>query len=285
MAQETIVRALIGVLCGAALLLILLIIGGSGIDDTTGRAIGVAAAVAFFSLTGLAGSNLAQRRPQFLAVGYVTMAVSAVALLLWVVWLLGDPGGDAWRPGAYAGILAFALGHTSALLAAAREQDSDAIELVRGGTILALAVLVALAFVEIAESGPDVNRQAMAIVAVLYVLGVVLLPLLRRTSGGGGVAPPAVAETLSLDHVGVAGANWERTGRFYTEVLGIPARPAETGLCFAWDGTEAEAIEHLHRHGVEVEGPPISRIGARGEGSAIRFRDPAGRLIELISYS
>jgi catechol 2,3-dioxygenase-like lactoylglutathione lyase family enzyme len=46
----------------------------------------------------------------------------------------------------------------------------------------------------------------------------------------------------------------------------------------------AGAVEHLGRHGIEVEEGPGARQGARGEGISVYFRDPDGSLLEFISY-
>ncbi len=124
---------------------------------------------------------------------------------------------------------------------------------------------------------------------------------------------------LSLDHVVVAVSDWERSNAFYRDVLGAdlveltegrwayrigdrqlnvhgpgatphpraadPVRPGNSDLCFRWDGTPEEASEHVRAHGVEVELGPIERIGARGTGLSVYFRDPDGSLLELISYA
>jgi catechol 2,3-dioxygenase-like lactoylglutathione lyase family enzyme len=122
-----------------------------------------------------------------------------------------------------------------------------------------------------------------------------------------------------LDHVVIAVSDWGRSNPFYANVLGAevleldygryayrlpdgrqlnvhgpgatphpraadPVRPGNSDLCFGWDGTPAEAIEHLRAHGVEVELGPEPRTGARGRGTSLYFRDPDGSLLELIVY-
>jgi catechol 2,3-dioxygenase-like lactoylglutathione lyase family enzyme len=121
-----------------------------------------------------------------------------------------------------------------------------------------------------------------------------------------------------LDHVVIAVSDWERSNAFYGGVLGaevvargpgfvyrfgeqqlnvhgpgvepfpVAADPVRTGnsdLCFVWDGPIQEAVEHLRRHGVDVEEGPVPRAGARGKGTSVYFRDPDGSLLELISYA
>ena len=65
----------------------------------------------------------------------------------------------------------------------------------------------------------------------------------------------------------------------------VPAGPGGGDLCFEWEGSIEEAVEHLRRNGVEVELGPVARSGARGDGTSVYFRDPDGSLLELISYS
>ena len=124
---------------------------------------------------------------------------------------------------------------------------------------------------------------------------------------------------MILDHVVIAVSDWERSNRFYVDVLGAelveldkgrwayrfgeqqlnvhgpgstpqpraadPVRPGNSDLCFLWDGPIESAVEHLHGRGVEVEIGPVERIGAGGPGMSVYFRDPDGSLLELISYT
>jgi ribonuclease HI/catechol 2,3-dioxygenase-like lactoylglutathione lyase family enzyme len=120
-----------------------------------------------------------------------------------------------------------------------------------------------------------------------------------------------------LDHVVIAVSDWERSNAFYRDVLGAeivergggyayrfgdqqlnvhgpgvdpsivardPVRPGNSDLCFAWPGGADAAVEHLQRHGVEIELGPVERPGARGVGTSVYFRDPDGTLLELIAY-
>jgi ribonuclease HI/catechol 2,3-dioxygenase-like lactoylglutathione lyase family enzyme len=122
---------------------------------------------------------------------------------------------------------------------------------------------------------------------------------------------------LRLDHVVIAVSDWERSNRFYRDVLGAevlergdgsayrfgdqqlnvhgpgldvsivaddPVGPGNSDLCFVWPGTAEEAAEHLRKQGVEVELGPVERPGARGTGRSVYFRDPDGTLLELIAY-
>ena len=122
---------------------------------------------------------------------------------------------------------------------------------------------------------------------------------------------------VAFDHCVIHVSDWQRSTAFYRDVLGaeavpvgkgfayrfgpvqlnchgpgqigeprarLPVMPGGSDLCFAWQGTIEDAIAHLARHGVEVELGPVERLGAKGKGVSVYFRDPDGSLLELISY-
>jgi catechol 2,3-dioxygenase-like lactoylglutathione lyase family enzyme len=128
---------------------------------------------------------------------------------------------------------------------------------------------------------------------------------------------PAGPRTARLDHVVIAVTDWDRSNRFYTEILGAelvprgegwayrlgeqqlnvhgpgvrphpvastPVTPGNSDLCFVWPGTVADAVDHLERHGVTIEEGPVERDGALGTGTSVYFRDPDGSLLELLCY-
>jgi len=125
---------------------------------------------------------------------------------------------------------------------------------------------------------------------------------------------------LRLDHVVIAVSDFERSNRFYVDVLGAkvielsrgryaykladgvqlnvhgpgsspvpraadPVRPGNSDICFVWEGTPEEAVRHLLSHGIDVELGPAQRTGGSGQGTSVYFRDPDGTLLELISYA
>jgi ribonuclease HI/catechol 2,3-dioxygenase-like lactoylglutathione lyase family enzyme len=129
---------------------------------------------------------------------------------------------------------------------------------------------------------------------------------------------PAPDRVLRLDHVVIAVSDWERSNRFYRDILGAeiiergsgyayrfgdqqlnvhgpglnasivaadPVRPGNSDFCLVWPGTADDAVEHLREHGVEVELGPVERPGALGTGRSVYFRDPDGTLLELIAYA
>jgi catechol 2,3-dioxygenase-like lactoylglutathione lyase family enzyme len=116
----------------------------------------------------------------------------------------------------------------------------------------------------------------------------------------------------------IAVSDWERSDAFYRDVLGaelvelgqgrwayrfgeqqlnvhgpgatpepvaaVRVVPGNSDVCFRWNGTAEEAIEHLRTNGVEPELGPVERQGGQGAGMSVYFRDPDGSLLELISY-
>ena len=123
---------------------------------------------------------------------------------------------------------------------------------------------------------------------------------------------------MTLDHVVIAVSDWEVSNAFYRDIVGAdlvqndgrtayrlgdtqlnvhgpgvdvgasvardPVKPGNSDLCFVWPGPVEGAIEHLGRHGVEVEVGPVQRSGVRGTGTSVYFRDPDGSLLEFIAY-
>jgi len=276
---QGVIKLSIGVLCVAAFVLILIILSGNELDHTSGRAIGTAVALAFLSLTAVAGTHLRLRQPQLALLGGATVAVSALAFLVTTAAIWSD---DNWELAGICLILAFACGHSSVLLAAADEQDDDSVRLVRGGTIVALGVLALLGIGELADAGDNVSPQGVGVVAVLYALGVLVLPLLRR-----GTSKPKRPEGIQIDHLELAASDPARTARFYSEGLGVGTTlrtGAEDRVCLVWPGTAENAVAHLINRGIEVIGEPAVRSGVQGAGVSVCCRDPDGRLVELISY-
>lgn len=131
-----------------------------------------------------------------------------------------------------------------------------------------------------------------------------------------------LAGKIELDHCVIASSDLDRTDAFYAAVFGavvekpmalfrqyrigscmlnvhgpglpqqappelvasLPVAPGNSDLCFAWEGTEAELLDHLARCGVTITVGPEQRVGARGPGTSYYFRDPDGSLLEFIFY-
>jgi catechol 2,3-dioxygenase-like lactoylglutathione lyase family enzyme len=126
-------------------------------------------------------------------------------------------------------------------------------------------------------------------------------------------------QVIGLDHCVIAVSDWERSNAFYRDVVGaeviemepgrwayrvgrqqlnvhgpgvdvsdnvarLPVQPGNSDLCFVWSGPIAQAVAHLEERGVDVETGPVPRLGARGHGTSVYFRDPDGSLLEFIAY-
>lgn len=318
-------KLLIGALCAAAAVLVAVILSGSRFDNDSARAVGMAVAVAGFTLTGAAGLGLARKRPGLALIGVLTAVLSLAAFLAVSALLWGDLGGgpDARVAGATI-ILALAGGHLSVLLASSQAADPEGLRLLRGGVVVCLGALALMAIVELAEHGEQLDWRLIGVVAVLYVLGTLLLPVVRHAAGPADAAIPASPAPpapwiAGIDHVVVAVSDRRRSDWFYRDVLGAaietgeggrvayrfagqrlnvhepgiaasplaadPVRPGNTDICLVWSGSAQAALEHLHRCGIEVVGGPVPRQGAGGPGLSVYCRDPDGSLVELISYS
>jgi catechol 2,3-dioxygenase-like lactoylglutathione lyase family enzyme len=73
-------------------------------------------------------------------------------------------------------------------------------------------------------------------------------------------------------------------GQIGTPRAGLPVMPGGSDICFEWHGPIEDAIRHLDQHSVKVEVGPVDRIGARGQGRSVYFRDPDGSFLEFITY-
>lgn len=142
-----------------------------------------------------------------------------------------------------------------------------------------------------------------------------------RELPGNGVM--AVLPSIRLDHCVIASSDFTRSDPFYAKVFGVevstprpeqhvyrigeivmsvhgpgaaklagpkllaakPVAPGGSDLCFEWGGPIEDAVAYLASCGVPVETGPVDRIGARGAGVSIYFRDPDGSLLEFISYA
>ena len=239
--QRSFITVVVLILCGAAVLAIGEILSGSGLDGTSAQVLISAAAFSFFLLVGMAGQSLTVRRPQVSWIGLFTILVAALGFIATVIatWKSGDDNGANRAAGVMA-LASLALGHSSLLLRARRPDDSDLVTLVSGGTILVVCLLAALISLNILNHGND-SWQGIAALAVLYALGTLLMPLVRRLGNTGATvagpeatpapAPPAPEPVQPVTH------------RATTPAVDVSVHNA-----FAADG---EAIAAIYNQGIE----------------------------------
>jgi catechol 2,3-dioxygenase-like lactoylglutathione lyase family enzyme len=122
---------------------------------------------------------------------------------------------------------------------------------------------------------------------------------------------------LRLDHCVIHVSDWERSNRFYADVLGVevlprqqgftyklgdfllnchgpgivpnlvakkPVAPGNSDLCFVWPDTIDAAVAHLKKYDVAIEKGPVATRGAKGDATSVYFRDPDGSLLEFMVY-
>jgi hypothetical protein len=181
------------VLCGAAAILVLVILVG-GSKDVESKSFAVAIAFALFTLPGAAGIYLAQRRPGLLLLGALTTFAAAAAFIsvIFAIWHgIGSEGPSDWRTAGVLTLISIGTGQASLILSLGRPDDSPQVAWLRWAGLLPIAVLTVLAAEDISHSGPDTGGRTYAVLGILYVLGVVLPPLVERaTRPEGEPGPP-----------------------------------------------------------------------------------------------
>ncbi|HEY1355600.1 MAG TPA: hypothetical protein VGF09_04730 [Solirubrobacterales bacterium] len=179
---ETLLRLLIAALWVGALVLIVVIMDGSDTDRAIFDVLAAVVVLAFYCLIGSAGWILARKGGNYAFFGYATVVASVLAFAAAMKGVLAfDPFGSRDEVTAFAvtTILALGAGQASVLLAFSNEDESDASRLTRIGALLALAALAVMAIIEVSSGGQDIALKAFGVVAVLYLLGALSLPILR----------------------------------------------------------------------------------------------------------
>lgn len=178
-------RVLIASLIAIASMAIVAILKGD-FADTDVRILGTIFTIVLYSWTTYAQSRLLERRPELVLLAIAGLVVSAVGFMSALIPIWGDSGSDdAWRTAFIALVLAFALGDIALVLSSRRASDSPATMASAAGTIATVSVLAAMLVAAILNNG-DYGQsyyRLMAVVGVLWVLGTVLTPILRRAHG------------------------------------------------------------------------------------------------------
>ena len=170
-------------LCASTAILVLLIVSGSGWGGLNGKVFEAVVLFAIFSLCSLAGFLLIERQPHLASLGLATIVLSAAAyfVVLDAFWSNGLSGRHVSVETLV--VLTLAVAQASMLLSFRRDEDSPAIDGVLFCSLGVLALLTVLVIAEISSPGPDISRKLLAALSVIYLLGVLLPPLLRRTEG------------------------------------------------------------------------------------------------------
>jgi hypothetical protein len=184
------VLASIVLLCAGAVVLIVMTLTGADSDGTGARALGTALTVVFFLLTATAGATLTRSRAELAWFGYVTATISIAALAGTTLAIWGHPGSGQGKPIGVAAVLALAAAHASLLLGPRYRDGGDTIRLLRNATLAMLTVLAALIVYAILSSGDGLSGKVVTIIAILYVLGSLVLPIARRSQARSSILRP-----------------------------------------------------------------------------------------------
>jgi hypothetical protein len=183
---RSLARIAILLLCLGAAVVLVMIFTSSRLDNPEyGKALESAVFVAFLSLPIGAGANLIARQPGIAAFGYLTILAGVVALLLSadLIWVQGlsiegvTTNLERWVWYTLIGTLA--SGVASALLAGHDDGDAVSVKLVRGMTVFGLFGLFVAVIEEIRVRGDRVDPYLLGALSVFFVLGMLVLPLLR----------------------------------------------------------------------------------------------------------
>jgi hypothetical protein len=175
----------VGVVAG--LLFVLIDLTGSDIDRHASQVGGIALAILLFSVFGSAGVALAHWQPRFALFGVVTatlslLAFGATAVLTWasgpVLFGFGFSG-TSGTVGGITDLLAFSSAAICVLLATAQPGEDGGTRLVRVAAIGSLALLIALAILQIVDPDVDIGGRVYAILATVYLVATAILLVLR----------------------------------------------------------------------------------------------------------
>ncbi len=173
-----------GVICVVGLVLLAWVLGGDARSWSHTKPLLVAIVFALFSLPAMAGVYLAREWPRLALVGIATtlLAIAAFVSVVAAYWpggvLVG--GDDGWKIAGILTLLSIGSGQVSLLFGLARDDDSDVVRLVRLVVVVPIALLVGLAISEISSPGPDVSAKVFESLALLYLVGMAVVPLLQR---------------------------------------------------------------------------------------------------------
>lgn len=178
-------RVLIAGLCLIALVAIVGFLSGD-FDETDARVLGTTFALVVYSATSLAGYSLLSRQ-KAVALGYAGIAASLLGFLTAMNLVWSDSGFDSdgtWKSSFVFLIVALAAAHTALLVLRQQKTDPPSVEAVVGCTIGAISVLASMLVIAILKEVEDEGYyRFLGVIAVLWVLGTILVPVVRKAQG------------------------------------------------------------------------------------------------------
>lgn len=167
-----------GILCGIAAFGIVAVLSDAEDGALAGKLIYATPVLTVFSLVSLAGVLLSVRRPELAWLGYLTVVagLAAFALIAQKIWNRdGFFDGTGWEVSSSATLIALGLGQVSLLLGWARQ--SGPIRLIALAASAAIAALATLGVLATAIDDFEVGARVLGVLAIVYLLGIALLPL------------------------------------------------------------------------------------------------------------
>jgi hypothetical protein len=183
MTRERAVQLIVAALCLIALVAIIAVTSGEDLDETSWRVLATGLTIAIYLLLGLAGVSMARSGEPWSWLGALAVllcvAGAGTAIVLW--WVLDTDAGDdsIARAAGISALYAIVFSHGSLMLKriSLRSQAGQAI---RYATLACGILLGTLLAVAIGQEDSDVAApQLFAVLAILYLLGTVISPLLR----------------------------------------------------------------------------------------------------------
>lgn len=182
-----------GILCGIAVIGIVAVMSDAEDGALTAKLVYATVALTVFSLVGLAGVLLSVRRPGLAWLGYLTViaGLAAFALIARKIWNRDGFFETGWEVSSSATLVALGFGQVSLLLGWVRQ--SGPIRWIALAASAAIAALATLGVLATAIDEFDVGTRVYGILAIVYLLGIALLPLVmlggRKETEASSQAP------------------------------------------------------------------------------------------------
>jgi hypothetical protein len=181
-ARQLFYRIVVAALCVTALVAIVGVLSGD-FDETDARIIGTTIALVVYSSTSLAGFALLNRAMAPI-LGYAGIAASALGFLTWMNLIWSDSGFESegtWKLAFLFLVLALGAAHASLLILRQRRTDPPSVRAVVGLTLVLITVLASMLVIALLQEVEDETYyRFLGVVAVLWVLGTILVPVLRK---------------------------------------------------------------------------------------------------------